>query len=98
MYEATVSVEVVTGDSSHELVFVLELSFISPSIAEIPASLSGPGEPGCAPDFELSTVSIGNEDILHTFSPLLFRAIVGPEIAEELIEKASQQAIESGEF
>lgn len=100
-FEATVSVEVVTEDNSHELIFSITLDCIAPSIAEIPASLSGPGEPEAAPEFEVKGVFLWDETIQYgnrILSITMFRLIVGPEIADELSESAMQQAVESGDF
>ena len=100
-FESTQSVEVVTADHSHELSFIFELECTNPSTREIPASLSQPGEPGEAPEFELSQVRIDTNELLLDFGYLqngIFYALVGEEIAEALIARATTEAIESGEF
>ena len=94
LFESTQSVGVLANDSYYELVFTLVLRCTSQSIREIPASLTSPGEPGDAPEFEPEEFAIGG--ILFLWRD--FRAIVGEKIADELYENAVQEAIESGDF
>ena len=96
-FGSTQSVEVVMADHSYELPFVIELECTAPSFSECPASLSGPGEPPLAPEFEVAEIRIDGET-LRDIPYVVFRDVVGPKIAEEMIERAITEAIESGEF
>ena len=104
-FESTQSVQVNLYDKTntwnHELEVMIELMCTAPSAQEIPASLSQPGEPGEAPEFELETIALYTDEMIpssEAIPEIIFRRFVGTEIVEALIARATTEAIESGEF
>lgn len=100
-FEAQVSVEVVTEGNSHELFFNITLECTAFSREAIEPCLASAGEPSEGPEFEIDRIYIVTGTMVHEFGSIsesIFNAIVGPEIAKEMLSDAIQQAIDSGDF
>lgn len=108
-FESTQAVEVCgPGDTYNETEFVIGLQCTSPSFGGCFNHVTGYGEPPSGPEFELTTITLsvphvnwkGETEKTETLelSYHQFRAVVGIDVAEKLIDAAMDAAAESGEF
>ena len=107
-FESTQSVEVLTGDNGFEPVFVIGLRCTAASLPGSFDPFHG-GEPPSGPEFEVTTIHVPvkrvnrREGDPELMAPLVleweqFLALVGEDIAEELCERAYDDAADTGEF
>ena len=100
--------EVVTSDAGHEPAFEIGLTCTAPYF---PGSFDPRygGEPPSGPEFEVTTITVAvprvnkktGESELEAPLQLTwaqFSALVGEEIAEDLFERACQDAADNGDF
>ena len=107
-YESKQSVEITSGDGYNETVFSIGLKCTASSYAgSFDPSVAG--EPPSGPEFEVTTIQVmaprvnrgsptGALDFVLDLNWDQFVAVVGEEIAQNLYERAIDEAAESGEF
>lgn len=103
------SVEVVTGNASHEPVFMIGLHCTAWSTHGFFDHISGAAEPPCGPEFELTSIAVSVPVVNPVTREVVsrrqlnltwdeFMALVGEDIANELLDKAEEDAAENGGF
>lgn len=100
-YESKQTVEIVTGDHSHEVEFIVGLRCISRSYPGCFDPRTG-GEPPEGPEFDYATIQVCAElvkgEVTIDLTPNQLVALVGPEIEDHLFDVACIEAAETGDF
>jgi hypothetical protein len=98
-HESSQYAEVSAKDDDHEAEFQLTLNCVSLGCK---AQLYGePGDcyPAEAAEFELESVHVlDDEGKPHLISEDILKAVVGEDVARQMVEDAETEAMESGEF
>lgn len=107
-FESRQSVEITSEDGYNETVFSIGLKCTASSYAGC-LDPSVAGEPPSGPEFEVTTIQVLSEAVKREagpasqfsvldLEPKQFEALVGEEIAQNLYDRAMEEAAESGEF
>lgn len=98
-HESSQYAEVIARGDGHEVTFQITLTCVSRGD---PGRFSGPPEdcyPSEAAEFELESVHVLDaESKPHLISKDILKAVVGVEMAQQMVEDAETEAIESGDF
>lgn len=107
-FESRQAVEITSDDQYNETVFSIGLRCTASSYAGC-FDPSVAGEPPSGPEFEITTIQVLSPNVKHEVGPASqfsvldlepkqFEALVGEEIANNLYDRAFEEAAESGEF